>query len=351
MDVSSGCHTKPKRVRGRHKITCEACGGYGTLIECDTCTSSWHGLCVEPAIDPDTPPDWWSCPACLEYGPRVSATSGPICQLQTSNSDVEAMKDVCHSFESPPDAEYYQEIADSRGQGSLQGPSLDERERGGSPLSETLRSQKSAPPAGILTIQRLAAGSCNISAHSTSPEPVIQSDPCGDREHSAESQHHRFMNNAYEYRGEISPPNSSDFPSPGVRELKGISMALTAHRVQVAGTELDLNDSGPPGLSNGFQEVQKGWLMVLEGVAKSQSTIRILEEALSAKNAQLEELQWEIHQKGMENEHVRRERDEKQTEFEELMREHEQVKMENEDFKNKMYSIVEIVEEVFPLGS
>jgi hypothetical protein len=154
-----------------------------------------------------------------------------------------------------------------------------------------------------------------------------------------------------EYHGEISPTNSSNFPSPGVRELKEISMALTAHRVQVAGTELDLNDSGPLGLSNGFQEVQKGWLMVSEGVAKSQSTIRILEEALSLKNAQLEELQWEIHQKGMENEHVRRERDEKHREVWRVNEGAWADEMENEDFKNKMYSIVEIVGEVFPLGS
>jgi hypothetical protein len=129
----------------------------------------------------------------------------------------------------------------------------------------------------------------------TALEPMIQSDPRSDSEHSAESQHHWFMDNAYEYRSEISPPNSSNFPSLGVRELKEISMALTAHRVQVAGTELDLNDSRTLRLSNGFQEVQKGWLMVSDGVAKSQSTIRILEEALSAKNAQLEELQREIH--------------------------------------------------------
>jgi hypothetical protein len=45
-------------------------------------------------------------------------------------------------------------------------------------------------------------------------------------------------------------------------------MALTAHRVQVAGTELDLNDSRTLRLSNRSQEVQKGWLMVSDGVAK-----------------------------------------------------------------------------------
>jgi hypothetical protein len=383
MNVISGPRAKPNRVRGRHKITCEACGGYGTLIECDTCTSSWHGLCVEPAINPDSPPDWWSCPGCIEYGPRVSATSGPNCHLQTPNSDVEPMKDVCHSFESPSDAEYYQEIADSRGQGSLQGPGLDETERG-SPLPKTLisplysptslvfsgagasktsatstsptspsysptspyysptspqwspsspqysptspmaRSRNSAPPAGLLK-----QNDKTLSAHSTSPEPVIQSDPCGDREHSvAESQYHPFIHEVLEYRGEISPTSSSNFLSPGVPYI-----------------DLDLNYSGPPELSNGFQEAQKCWLMLSkaleEGAAKSQSIIRVLQEALSAKNAHLEELQWEIHQKGMENEHVSRE----------LMREHEQVKIENENLKNKMYRIVEIAKEVFPPGS
>jgi hypothetical protein len=67
---------KPKRVRGRHKVTCEACNAYGTLIECDTCTSSWHSHCVsvDPVPDPDSPPDYWSCPKCLEK--RSQAVNG-----------------------------------------------------------------------------------------------------------------------------------------------------------------------------------------------------------------------------------------------------------------------------------
>jgi hypothetical protein len=59
--------SKPKRVLGRHKVTCENCKAYGTLVECDTCTSSWHSHCVtvDPVPNPDSPPDFWSCPKCI----------------------------------------------------------------------------------------------------------------------------------------------------------------------------------------------------------------------------------------------------------------------------------------------
>jgi hypothetical protein len=60
--------SRAKHIRGRHRITCEACRTYGTLIECDTCTSSWHSQCVRVGTvpDPASPPAYWSCPKCLE---------------------------------------------------------------------------------------------------------------------------------------------------------------------------------------------------------------------------------------------------------------------------------------------
>jgi hypothetical protein len=71
MNIEHGSRTK--HIHGRHRITCEACRAYGTLIECDTCTSSWHSQCVRVGTvpDPASPPAYWSCPKCLEKRSRT----------------------------------------------------------------------------------------------------------------------------------------------------------------------------------------------------------------------------------------------------------------------------------------
>jgi hypothetical protein len=84
---------KLKRVLGRHKVTCEACKAYGTLVECDTCTSSWHSHCVtvDPVPNPDSPPDYWSCPKCISQA--VNKLRKDLMRpLTTQGGDVDSLR-------------------------------------------------------------------------------------------------------------------------------------------------------------------------------------------------------------------------------------------------------------------
>ncbi|KAK2873682.1 hypothetical protein FQN49_002161, partial [Arthroderma sp. PD_2] len=48
---------------------CRACGGNGQLLCCDGCVDSYHFTCLQPPVDPNSPPaGQWFCPACEEKG-------------------------------------------------------------------------------------------------------------------------------------------------------------------------------------------------------------------------------------------------------------------------------------------
>ncbi|KAK2745395.1 hypothetical protein FQN57_003738 [Myotisia sp. PD_48] len=48
---------------------CRACSGNGQLLCCDGCVDSFHFTCLEPPMDPNSPPEGrWFCPSCEKQG-------------------------------------------------------------------------------------------------------------------------------------------------------------------------------------------------------------------------------------------------------------------------------------------
>ncbi|KAL1961140.1 hypothetical protein VTO42DRAFT_3085 [Malbranchea cinnamomea] len=49
---------------------CRACNGRGELLCCDGCVDSYHFTCLDPPMDPKSPPEGdWYCPVCTKKGP------------------------------------------------------------------------------------------------------------------------------------------------------------------------------------------------------------------------------------------------------------------------------------------
>ncbi|KAK2753259.1 hypothetical protein FQN54_007950 [Arachnomyces sp. PD_36] len=49
---------------------CRVCNGSGELLCCDGCVDSYHFSCLDPPVNPDSPPEGqWFCPSCSVRGP------------------------------------------------------------------------------------------------------------------------------------------------------------------------------------------------------------------------------------------------------------------------------------------
>lgn len=49
---------------------CRVCNGSGQLLCCDGCVDSFHFSCLDPPVNPDSPPEGqWFCPSCSVRGP------------------------------------------------------------------------------------------------------------------------------------------------------------------------------------------------------------------------------------------------------------------------------------------
>lgn len=112
---------------------------------------------------------------------------------------------------------------------------------------------------------------------------------------------------------------------------------------RVAGIKF-IDDVGSLVTVSGFQEVQQCCLKLSaalqQRVEKSQSTIQVLQEALSANASQLEDLKLEAHRRSTELEEVKRER-------EHVTAELNQIKAENTESTSRMDGIMKIVEGFF----
>ncbi|EFR04755.1 hypothetical protein MGYG_07763 [Nannizzia gypsea CBS 118893] len=86
---------------------CRACGGNGQLLCCDGCVDSFHFTCLQPPVDPKSPPaGQWFCPACEKKGLLGGLAEVMESVPQTGFSLPAEVRDFFAEVETGPGGEY-----------------------------------------------------------------------------------------------------------------------------------------------------------------------------------------------------------------------------------------------------
>ena len=73
---------------------CHSCGDGGDLICCDFCVSSYHGVCLDLAIDQSSDP--WACPQCSSAQQRVYAALSERAHLPRDDDILASWAEAAH---------------------------------------------------------------------------------------------------------------------------------------------------------------------------------------------------------------------------------------------------------------